>query len=147
MNTIRLCPGCGTPLTGDAPGGLCPQCLLKTQIIGEEELAALPKARAVPVPGEQFGEYRILKLLGHGGMGEVYEAEHVTTLRRVALKVMRHTLASDQDRKRFLREGRLAASVNHPNVVYIHGSEEIAGAPAIADSRGGRGCAANHRWP
>jgi tRNA A-37 threonylcarbamoyl transferase component Bud32/uncharacterized RDD family membrane protein YckC len=132
MNTIRLCPGCGAPLTGDAPGGLCPQCLLQTQVIGEEELAALPTARAMPVPGESFGDYRILKLLGHGGMGEVYEAEHVTTARRVALKVMRHTLASDQDRKRFLREGRLAASVNHPNVVYIHGSEEIAGAPAIA---------------
>ena len=132
MNTIRLCPGCGAPLTCDAPGGLCPACLLKTQVIGEEELAALPKARAVPVPGEQFGDYRILKLLGHGGMGEVYEAEHIGTMRRVALKVMRHTLASEQDRKRFLREGRLAASVNHPNVVYIHGSEEIAGAPAIA---------------
>ncbi len=132
MNTIRLCPGCGAPLTGDAPGGLCPQCLLQTQVIGEEELAALPTARAVPVPGESFGDYRILKLLGHGGMGEVYEAEHITTARRVALKVMRHTLASEQDRKRFLREGRLAASVNHPNVVYIHGSEEIAGAPAIA---------------
>jgi uncharacterized RDD family membrane protein YckC/predicted Ser/Thr protein kinase len=86
----------------------------------------------VPVPGRQFGDYRILKLLGHGGMGEVYEAEHADTGRRVALKVMRHTLASDQDRKRFLREGRLAASVNHPNVVYIHGSEEIDGAPAIA---------------
>src|SRR5436190_14791247 len=132
MNTIRLCPGCGAPLTSDAPGGLCPQCLLQTQVIGEEELAALPAARAVPVPGETFGDYRILKLLGHGGMGEVYEAEHVTTARRVALKVMRHTLASEQDRKRFLREGRLAASVNHPNVVYIHGSEEIDGAPAIA---------------
>ena len=132
MNTIRLCPGCGAPLTSDAPAGLCPQCLLKTQVIGEEELAALPSARAVPVPGEQFGDYHILKLLGHGGMGEVFEAEHVTSGRRVALKVMRHTLASEQDRKRFLREGRLAASVNHPNVVYIHGSEEIFGAPAIA---------------
>jgi tRNA A-37 threonylcarbamoyl transferase component Bud32/uncharacterized RDD family membrane protein YckC len=132
MNTIRLCPGCGAPLTSDSPGGLCPQCLLRTQVIGDEELAALPTARAVPVPGESFGDYRILKLLGHGGMGEVYEAEHITTARRVALKVMRHTLASEQDRKRFLREGRLAASVNHPNVVYIHGSEEIARAPAIA---------------
>ncbi len=132
MNTIRLCPGCGSPLTGDAPAGLCPACLLKTQVIGEEELASLPTARAVPVPGETFGDYRILKLLGHGGMGEVFEAEHIVTSRRVALKVMHHALASEQDRKRFLREGRLAASVNHPNVVYIHGSEEICGAPAIA---------------
>ena len=132
MNTIRLCPGCGAPLSVDAPAGLCPQCLLATQVISQEELASLPRASAVPVPGGQFGDYRIVKLLGHGGMGEVFEAEHAATGRRVALKVMRHTLASEQDRKRFLREGRLAASVNHPNVVYIHGSEEIDGAPAIA---------------
>jgi uncharacterized RDD family membrane protein YckC/predicted Ser/Thr protein kinase len=131
MNTIRLCPGCAAPLPNDAPGGLCPQCLLKTQVINEEDLAnAAP--RAVPVPGQEFGGYRILKLLGHGGMGEVYEAEQISSGRRVALKVMRHTLVSEQDRKRFLREGRLAAAVNHPNVVYIHGSEEIDGAPAIA---------------
>ena len=130
MKTIRLCPGCGAPLTSDAPGGLCPQCMLKTQVISDSDLADV--RIATPVPGAKFGDYQIIKLLGHGGMGEVYEAEHVTTGRRVALKVMRHALASEQDRKRFLREGRLAASVNHPNVVYIHGSEEIDGAPAIA---------------
>lgn len=89
-------------------------------------------ATRIPIPGETFGPYRILRLLGHGGMGRVFEAEHVETGRRVALKVMGQTLASDQDRKRFLREGRLAASVNHPNVVYIHGSEEIDGVPIIA---------------
>src|ERR1041385_5072842 len=65
-------------------------------------------------------------------MGEVYEAEHLETGRRLALKVMGHAIGSEQDRKRFLREGRLAASVNHPNVVYIHGSDEIAGVPVIA---------------
>src|SRR5213079_3103650 len=88
--------------------------------------------RPIPVPGENFGDYRILRLLGQGGMGEVYECEHIPSGRRVALKVMSHALAGEQDRKRFLREGRLAASVNHPNVVYVHGSEEISGAPAIA---------------
>jgi hypothetical protein len=88
--------------------------------------------RPVPIPGELFGGYRIIRLLGKGGMGEVYEAEQLTTGRRLALKVMLHALASEQDRKRFLREGRLAASVNHPNVVYIHGSEEIGGVPVIA---------------
>ena len=131
MNTIRLCPGCGAPVSADAPAGLCPQCLLKSDA-GSQISTQASAPRSVPVPGGDFGDYRSLKLLGHGGMGEVYEAEHVTTGRRVALKVMRHTLASEQDRKRFLREGRLAASVNHPNVVYIHGSEEIDGAPAIA---------------
>jgi uncharacterized RDD family membrane protein YckC len=71
-------------------------------------------------------------MLGRGGMGEVYEAEQTGTGRRVALKVMNQALASEQDRKRFLREGRLAAGVSHPNVVYIYGSEEISGSPVIA---------------
>lgn len=84
------------------------------------------------MPGQSFGDYRILRLLGHGGMGEVYECEHIPSGRRVALKVMGHSLAGEQDRKRFLREGRLAAAINHPNVVYVHGSEEIHGMPAIA---------------
>jgi uncharacterized RDD family membrane protein YckC len=65
-------------------------------------------------------------------MGEVYEAEHLPSGRRVALKIMGHALSSEKDRKRFLREGRLAASVSHPNVVYIYGSEEISGSPVIA---------------
>src|SRR5688572_12676057 len=108
MKTIRLCPGCGGPLPPDAPAGLCPQCLLKsdapTLTIGPADI--LPEARAMPIPGQMFGDYRILRLLGHGGMGEVFEAEHGETGRRVALKVMGHALASEQDRKRFLREGR-----------------------------------------
>ena len=136
MNTIRICQSCGLPLPADAPAGLCPQCLLKsdapTQTPGEAASTSAKAERPAPTPGQTFGDYRILRLLGLGGMGEVYEAEHVETGRRIALKVMSHGLASEADRKRFLREGRLAASVNHPNVVYIHGSEEIAGAPVIA---------------
>jgi eukaryotic-like serine/threonine-protein kinase len=134
METLRICLGCQTPLTSDAPQGLCPACLLKeamqhtaTAVIGSE-------AAGGPAPrlGEKFGDYRILRLLGRGGMGEVYEAEHEPTGRRVALKVMGHALNSDTDRKRFLREGRLAASISHPHVVYVFGSEEIAGRPVIA---------------
>jgi uncharacterized RDD family membrane protein YckC/tRNA A-37 threonylcarbamoyl transferase component Bud32 len=133
MNTIKICPGCGTPLPQDAPAGLCPKCLLatdpsRTRVVSEAELSN----RRVPVPGQEFGHYRIVRLLGQGGMGEVYEAEDVHSGRRVALKVMSHALATDADRKRFLREGRLAAAVNHPNVVYVHGSEEIDSAPVIA---------------
>jgi uncharacterized RDD family membrane protein YckC len=81
--------------------------------------------------GQIFGEYRIVRALGQGGMGEVFEAVHVASDRRVALKVMRHHLGPETDRKRFLREGRLAASVSHPNTVYIYGSEEIDDRPVI----------------
>ena len=65
-------------------------------------------------------------------MGEVYEAEHLEHGRRIALKVLSPRLSDAIDRARFLREGQLAAAVNHPHVVYIYGSEDIAGMPAIA---------------
>ena len=137
MNTQPACPVCGHPLPADAPVGLCPRCLLESATAtaagtGSGSGATTFTAGARPVPGEMFGGYRILRLLGRGGMGEVWEADHVESGRRVALKVMSHRLASETDRKRFLREGRLAAAVSHPNVIYIFGSEEINGVPVIA---------------
>ena len=65
-------------------------------------------------------------------MGEVYEAEHLDSGRRVALKVLRSRLETAEERARFLREGQLAASVSHPHTVYIFGSDEIAGMPVIS---------------
>jgi eukaryotic-like serine/threonine-protein kinase len=82
--------------------------------------------------GASFGRYRIERLIGAGGMGEVYEAEDVESGRRLAVKVLGRGLTDDRDRLRFLREGRLAASINHPNTVYVFGTEEIAGTPVIA---------------
>ena len=64
-------------------------------------------------------------MLGKGGMGEVYAANHLENGRRLAIKVLNDRLGSDDDRERFLREGRLAASVSHPNCVYIFGSEKV----------------------
>ena len=83
-------------------------------------------------PGEQFGRYQIIRLLGKGGMGAVYEAMELETGRRVALKVLSQKLESPEHRQRFLREGRLAASVNHPNTLYVYGAEEIDGTPVMA---------------
>jgi uncharacterized RDD family membrane protein YckC len=65
-------------------------------------------------------------------MGEVYEVDHLASGRRVALKVLRNRLQSQDERARFLREGQLAASVSHPHTVYIFGSEEIGGTPVIS---------------
>jgi serine/threonine protein kinase len=84
-----------------------------------------------PIPGAAFGPYLIARLLGSGGMGDVYEAEHSEHGRRVALKVLGQRLATSEDRARFLREGEIAASITHPNTVYVYGSEEIAGSPVI----------------
>lgn len=81
--------------------------------------------------GALMGGYRILRTLGQGGMGAVYEAEEVETGRHVALKVLRGGLDSPVARQRFRREGLLAASVNHPNTVYVFGTDEIDGQPVI----------------
>ncbi|WP_167546969.1 protein kinase domain-containing protein [Stieleria maiorica] len=82
--------------------------------------------------GDMLGRYRIVRLLGSGGMGCVYAAEESDSGRVVALKVLNHRLQSARHRSRFLREGRLAASLNHPNSVYVFGTEEIDGVPVIA---------------
>ena len=75
------------------------------------------------MPGQLFGPYRIERLLGQGGMGKVYLAEECDTGRRVALKVLRSGKLTQSDRKRFLREGQLAASINHPHTVYVRGAD------------------------
>ena len=90
--------------------------------------ASSPDAATLPC---DFGGYRLLSLLGSGGMGEVYEAEQIATGRRVALKMLGCGLDSPDMRQRFLREGRLAARVSHPNSLYVFGSEEIHGTPVI----------------
>ena len=78
---------------------------------------------SLPVDQTLAGRYRLDKLIGRGGMGAVYEAEDSASGRRVALKVLGHSLDSADTRKRFLREGRLAASINHPNSVFVYGTE------------------------
>jgi hypothetical protein len=86
----------------------------------------------LPQPGEQLGHYRIVQSLGGGGMGTVFEAEDLENGRRVALKVLSQALDSPDARQRFFREGRMAASINHPNSVYVFGTEELGGTPVIA---------------
>ena len=134
----RRCPRCGRPTPSDAPEGLCASCLLTAgaeTLTGSSEpsatgVASVPDAPRL-VDGQLWGPYRVVRLLGRGGMGEVYEAEQLETGRRLALKVLRAALRGDQDRARFLREGQLAASISHAHTVYIFGSEEVVGAPAI----------------
>lgn len=78
--------------------------------------------------GERVGEFRILGLLGKGGMGSVYLAEDERLRRRVALKVILPELADDPDfRARFESEARSAAAIEHPNVVPIHSAGAAAG--------------------
>jgi ABC-type branched-subunit amino acid transport system substrate-binding protein/streptogramin lyase len=84
-------------------------------------------------PGMTFAGYRIDSLLGRGGMGVVYRAWDESLERPVALKLIAPELAEDERfRVRFLRESRLAASLDHPNVVPIHEAGERDGQLYIA---------------
>jgi len=83
--------------------------------------------------GDELGPYRIDSVLGRGGMGTVYLATHARLERRVALKLIAPDLADDPDfRARFLRESRLAASLDHPHVIPIYDADEVDGVLYLA---------------
>jgi dienelactone hydrolase/predicted Ser/Thr protein kinase len=76
--------------------------------------------------GRQLGPYRILSLLGIGGMGEVYRAHDTKLARDVAIKVLRADLVGDDDRRAgIIREARAASTLNHPNIVTIYDIHEV----------------------
>ncbi|MCL2729249.1 MAG: serine/threonine protein kinase [Actinomycetia bacterium] len=84
--------------------------------------------RDLPLVGEQFAGYRLLSVLGRGGMSIVYRAQHPRLGNVVALKVLAPDLAGDDAfRTRFLEESVLAAGLNHPNVVPVHDSGSSGG--------------------
>jgi eukaryotic-like serine/threonine-protein kinase len=71
--------------------------------------------------GKTLNYYRVLSLLGAGGMGEVYLAEDLRLERRVALKILPPELAENKERlTRFVREAKAASALNHPNIITIH---------------------------
>ncbi len=99
-------------------------------------------------PREQFHHYLVEEELGRGGMGIVYRARHLGLKREVALKVLvAGTLASDDERRRFLREAEAAGALQHPNIVpildagehdgtYFLTMEYVRGAPLNVHARG-----------
>ena len=82
--------------------------------------------------GKVLGHYRVFEKIGFGGMGEVYRASDERLGRDVALKILKPSLAQDQDRlRRFEQEARAAAVLNHPNIVAIYDIGMHDGAPYI----------------
>ncbi|MFL5796635.1 MAG: protein kinase domain-containing protein [Actinomycetota bacterium] len=78
-----------------------------------------------PQIGRQLGHYRIVDVVGRGGMGIVYLAEQAQLERRVALKIVAEELGADAGfRARFIREAQLAASLEHPNIIPIYDAGE-----------------------
>ena len=104
-----------------------------SQIGRELQLSAAGAARHRPVtdaasaapvtnvpPSTEIGRYRVLSLLGAGGMGQVYLAEDMSLGRRIALKILPIDSDPHSDRvRRFVQEARLASAISHPNIAQI----------------------------
>src|SRR5262245_19427693 len=80
--------------------------------------------------GTRLGNYEVLRLIGEGGMGAVYEGVHLAIGKRVAIKIMRPDLAGNlYARARFLREAQLTSRVRHPHAVDVTDVVTEAGQP------------------
>ena len=130
----------------------CPHCHQVLQFSGKRPAFCAYCGRALPSSAEEptvaaeapapdadentdpteIGGYRLLRLLGAGGMGRVYEAEQAATGRHVALKLIAAEFAASSAAvERFRREGRLASCVAHPRCVFVLAADEADGRPFI----------------
>jgi eukaryotic-like serine/threonine-protein kinase len=83
-------------------------------------------------PGTKLGEYEVQRLIGSGGMGEVYRARDLRLRRDVAIKVLPSFLSSDKDRlRRFEQEAQAAAALNHPNILAVFQMGSYQNAPYL----------------
>jgi CheY-like chemotaxis protein len=81
-----------------------------------------------PRLGTVIAGYRIEERIGRGGMGVVYRAEHINLQRRAAVKIIAPDLAESEGfRERFTREARIAAALQHPNIVTVYDAGEVEG--------------------
>src|SRR5437867_4268016 len=81
--------------------------------------------------GQKIAHYHILKMIGEGGMGQVFLAEDTNLDRTVALKTLSQPSPNEQQLARFEREAKAAASLNHPNILSIHDFGREAGIPYV----------------
>ena len=93
-----------------AAAGVVPQQVQGSPIVGP-----------LPQPMQTIGDYQLVREIGRGGMGVVYEAYQVSLRRRVALKILPFTVANDAKQiSRFKNEAQAAAQVQHPNIVPVY---------------------------
>ena len=123
----QACPQCGKPMPADAPGGLCPNCVMAVNLASETlqrtaELADSHEAPPSPQEiAERFPNFEILEFLGRGGMGMVYKARQKTLDREVAIKIIAGEWQDDAAfAERFEQEAKTLAQMSHPNIVTVH---------------------------
>src|SRR5262245_39097820 len=92
------------------------ESLLRSPLAGSRPQAIAPPAPQLPA----IGRYRVVRVLGEGGMGTVYEAEQDNPRRTVALKVIRAGLTSDSLLKRFAREAQILGRLRHPGIAQVY---------------------------
>ncbi len=138
FSAVIFCPGCRSKLRIpldiiNDPGISCPQCGIDlgnvNTLPGDDDMTTFTGHgadqrqlyRRLLQDGEQFDKYRIIRLLGKGGMAEVYLAEHLLLNQLCALKLMRSNSAGEDPVfvKRFLREAKLSHQFDHPNMVKV----------------------------
>ncbi len=115
--------------------GYCGYRLADTDVHLAETQVAVHDAPAPPRTGQGMvvADYELLRELGSGGMGVVWEAAHRATGRRVALKLLNpRLLESKESAERFFREARLAASLSHERITFVLGAGEHDGQPYLA---------------
>ncbi len=105
--------------------------MVEIEQVREDQQEAAASAAAPPAPAlRQLGDFRILREVGKGGMGIVYEAEQVSLGRHVALKLLPKSMLLDaQAKRRFEREAKAAARLHHTNIVPVFGVSEQDGLP------------------
>lgn len=138
---MRVCPQCEHVLEySSTPPRFCSNCgaalssalLEATQPFDPNTTHAGAKVAATATIPQSIGGYRLLKSLGSGGMGAVFEGEDTSTGRRVAVKLIRPEFADSKEAvERFRREGRLASAISHPRCVFVVAADEEEGRPYI----------------
>jgi len=132
--TLTNCPNCGEKIPPDAPGELCSSCLV-TAIIGStptlDEVADSPPESS---GGPSIDGYRVLRKLGEGGFGEVFEAEQLEPIYRiVAVKVLKTNARETASLLRFEAERQALAMLEHQGIARVYGAGETEeGRPFLA---------------
>ena len=123
----NICPQCQSPIPADAPGGLCPACVL-LGVAGPTNPSQSTAAPTLEEIAAAFPELEVLEMIGQGGMGVVFKARQPRLDRFVALKILPPALAAQPGfSERFTREARVLARLAHPHIVGIYDFGESAG--------------------